>query len=92
MVGMYVPRAMNAFAERLPKELTSSVLRRGKWTKEEELYTEKIIGRIITEKLTTMFGWNNFFSLVLSIITESFENGTLDVSGKCFFILCVRTS
>ncbi len=30
--------------EVLPKELTSSTLRRGKWTVEEERYTEKIIG------------------------------------------------
>lgn len=31
--------------EILPKELTSNVARRGKWTVEEERYTEQIIGR-----------------------------------------------
>lgn len=30
-------------AEILPKEITSHTLRRGKWTVEEERYTEKII-------------------------------------------------
>jgi hypothetical protein len=31
--------------EILPEELTSPTLRRGKWTPEEERYTEKIISK-----------------------------------------------
>jgi hypothetical protein len=35
----------NECPEVLPKELTCATLRRGKWTVEEERYTEKIIGK-----------------------------------------------
>lgn len=36
----------NSSEEVLPKELTNPTLRRGKWTVEEERYTEKIISKL----------------------------------------------
>jgi hypothetical protein len=35
---------MDLLEEILPKELVSDILRRGKWTVEEEKYAEQIIG------------------------------------------------
>lgn len=35
--------------EILPSELTSSILRRGKWTVEEERFTEKVICKTLPQ-------------------------------------------
>jgi len=42
---MFSKAASSESLDALPKELTSPTLRRGKWTVEEERYTEKIIGK-----------------------------------------------
>lgn len=47
----------------LPRELTSPVLRRGKWTAEEERYTEKIIGKLLTRSFSLLSKLILFFSL-----------------------------
>ena len=68
--------------EILPRELASRVSRRGKWTPEEERYTEKIICK----------WWSiSFFHFIFVLFyfvndhyffVVDFENGTLDVPGN----------
>ena len=73
----------------LPRELTSSVPRRGKWTAEEERYTEKIICEYFS-CVPINYIANNTITICHLIILSfpfnsvDFENGTLDVPGEKF--------
>ncbi len=63
--------------ETLPKELLSSIARRGKWTVEEEKYAEQIIGIYLTELI-----WKKMLIIVLlKILSDDFDQGVLNVPG-----------
>ena len=68
--------------EILPRELASRVARRGKWTPEEERYTEKIICKWWW--YIYLYIYINYLIYILwsSFIIVDFENGTLDVPGN----------
>ncbi len=70
----------------LPRELTNNIPRRGKWTAEEERYTEKIICKkslAMSLQACQLCCADTHMNPHGFSLSGDFEHGTLDVPGEC---------